>query len=152
MNKKSVNKPILEFIARHHVLTLATASDQGPWCASCFYVYLPDKNRFIFTTDTDTRHGREMLVNPMVAAAIALETGIIGRIRGLQLAGTAYLIDEQEFVDARKAYVHRFPIALAAHLSLWALTPDHMKLTDNRLGFGKKLIWNALDTDPSDDS
>jgi hypothetical protein len=26
-------------------------------------------------------------------------------------------------------------------LHLWSLTPDFIKMTDNRLGFGKKLIW-----------
>ncbi len=28
-------------------------------------------------------------------------------------------------------------------LRLWSITPTFLKLTDNTLGFGKKLIWNA---------
>ena len=40
------------------------------------------------------------------------------------------------------AYLKRFPYAALAELTLWAIRPDYMKLTDNTLGFGKKLIWN----------
>ena len=43
---------------------------------------------------------------------------------------------------ARRAYLKRFPYAALAELTLWAIRPDYMKLTDNTLGFGKKLIWN----------
>jgi uncharacterized protein YhbP (UPF0306 family) len=27
-------------------------------------------------------------------------------------------------------------------LNIWAVVPTFIKLTDNTLGFGKKLIWN----------
>ncbi|MBE0640822.1 MAG: pyridoxamine 5'-phosphate oxidase family protein, partial [Bacteroidales bacterium] len=72
MNIQSVNNRILRFIAEHHVLSLATCSSEGPWCASCFYVYLPHRNVFIFTSNEDTRHAQEMLANPRVAGTIAL--------------------------------------------------------------------------------
>jgi uncharacterized protein YhbP (UPF0306 family) len=42
---------------------------------------------------------------------------------------------------ARTAYLLRFPFALAAKLDLWILEIDYVKMTDNRLGFGKKLEW-----------
>lgn len=143
MNTQSVNKRIIDFIRQHHVLTLATHSNDGPWCASCFYVYDEERNEFIFTTDTHTRHGKEMLAIPRVAGTIALETSIVGKIRGLQFSGKAQLIDNEEFKDARKKYVKAFPFSALVKLSLWKVNPDHFKLTDNRLGFGKKLIWNA---------
>jgi uncharacterized protein YhbP (UPF0306 family) len=28
-------------------------------------------------------------------------------------------------------------------LHLWSLAPDYIKMTDNRLGFGTKLIWKT---------
>ena len=28
-------------------------------------------------------------------------------------------------------------------LTIWSLTPDYIKMTDNRLGFGTKLVWNG---------
>lgn len=26
---------------------------------------------------------------------------------------------------------------------MWVIAPDYLKLTDNRLGFGTKLLWEA---------
>ena len=41
----------------------------------------------------------------------------------------------------RLTYIKAFPYAAVADLSLWRLEAKMMKLTDNTLGFGKKLIW-----------
>ena len=35
----------------------------------------------------------------------------------------------------------RFPVANLMDLHLWQLDVTYLKFTDNRLGFGKKLIW-----------
>lgn len=143
MNTQSVNKRILDFIQDHHVLTLATQSELGVWCASCFYFYDAAANEFIFTSDLDTRHGQEMLERPEVAGAIVLETSMVGKIRGLQFTGRVQLLEGEDHKAARAKYIKQFPIAAVARLNLWRLKPGHFKLTDNRLGFGKKLIWNA---------
>ena len=85
-----VDKRIVDFIKRHHVLTLATASSEGvPYCAACFYAYDKERNLFIFTSDTTTRHGKEMEENANVALSIALETRVVGRFQGLQIVGKA---------------------------------------------------------------
>ena len=135
-----VDKPIIKFIERHHVLTLATTAAEGlPYCAACFYAYDKERNLFIFTSDTTTRHGGEMEQNPNVALSIALETRVVGRIQGLQIEGKAERGDSK----AQATYIKRFPYAAVAPLSLWMVRPKMMKLTDNTLGFGKKLIWHA---------
>lgn len=132
---------IAEFIAEHHVLTLATCVDEQPYCASCFYVYLPDEQLFVFTSDRDTRHGQEALANSKVAASIVLETKTVGKIQGLQITGTVSLGSEDLFDHARMAYLKAFPFAVLKPASLWFLHVNYFKLTDNRLGFGKKIIW-----------
>ena len=130
-------KRIVSFIARHHVLTLATSTADGlPYCAACFYAYDKARNLFIFTSDSTTRHGAEMEQNPNVALSIALETRVVGRIQGLQIVGKAERGDSK----AQATYIKRFPYAAVAPLSLWMVRPKMMKLTDNTLGFGKKLI------------
>lgn len=141
MNEPKPDDRIIKFIRDHHVLTLATCMDGRPWCANIFYAYLPARNLFVYTTDPQTRHGAEAAANRQVGASIVLETKIIGRIRGLQVTGIAYPASEEEW--ARTAYLKRFPYAAAAKLDLWILEPRHMKFTDNTLGFGKKLIWEA---------
>jgi uncharacterized protein len=134
---------MISFITTHHVMTLATVSSGGePWCCSCFYAYDPVRNLFIFTSDETTRHGAEMTLSPRVAAAIALETRVTGRIRGIQITGTAKRVIETDHSWASGLYLTQFPIASLIKTMLWVLDPEHIKMTDNRLGFGKKLVWN----------
>ncbi|HON19111.1 MAG TPA: pyridoxamine 5'-phosphate oxidase family protein [Salinivirgaceae bacterium] len=135
------DKRIVRFIRKHHVLTLCTESNGQPWCASCFYAYNEDKNLFFYTTDPITRHARETSANQRVAANIVLETRIVGKIQGLQMSGKTFAAEGNLEKLARETYLWRFPYAHLIDLHLWVLEPDFMKLTDNRLGFGTKLIW-----------
>jgi len=142
---KQLDERILKFIDEHHVLTLAVSNLNIPWCASCFYVYLPERNLFVFTSDPDTRHIQDVVQgnNYDVAGAIALETKITGKIRGIQFAGPIRKLHAEELKSAKKVFLERFPIARFSTLQLWGVEPSIIKMTDNRLGFGKKLIWNA---------
>lgn len=135
---EAINERFVRFLRRHHVLTLATVAEGVPYCSNAFYCYDKERNLLVFTSDPATRHAQEMERNPRIAASVVLETKIVGRVQGLQLCGTAARADE----TARRAYLKRFPYAALAELTLWAIRPDYMKLTDNTLGFGKKLIWN----------
>ena len=131
---------IVKFIAKHHVLSLATSDNMGnPYIATCFYAYDKRRNLFIFTSDDTTRHAQQMMERSSVALGIQLETRIVGRIQGLQVCGTAERGDD----EAKMTYIKRFPYAAVAPLSLWMVRPTMMKLTDNTLGFGKKLIWQS---------
>ena len=133
-----VDKRITDFIKRHHVLTLATVSSEGePYCAACFYAYDKERNRLIFTSDDSTRHAQQMLENKMVAIGITLETRIVGKVQGLQICGRAMRATDED----KSLYIKRFPYTAVADLHLWRVEADFMKLTDNTLGFGKKLIW-----------
>ena len=135
-----MDERFIKFIKKHHVLTLATVNGEGmPYVANCFYAYDTKRNLFVFTSDLATRHGAEMAANSSVALSIVLETRIVGRVQGLQVTGRAERGDD----EARKCYIKRFPYAAAADLELWMVEPTMMKLTDNTLGFGKKLVWQS---------
>lgn len=132
-------KRITDFMARHHVLTLATATKEGvPYCAACFYAYDKSRNLIVFTSDDSTLHAQQMVENSSVAVAINLETRIVGKVQGIQICGTARRGEEAD----KSVYIKRFPYAAVAPLNIWVVEPTFMKLTDNTLGFGKKLIWN----------
>lgn len=135
-----MDEKIVKFIKKHHVLTLATVNSEGaPYVANCFYAYDAKRNKLIFTSDTSTRHGAEMATEPRVAISIVLETRVVGRVQGIQIEGIA----ERGDSESHKSYIKRFPYAAAAPLELWMVSPTMMKLTDNTLGFGKKLIWRS---------
>ncbi len=136
-----IDQKIIDFISEHHVLTITTAKDNKPYTANCFYVYLPEQNMFVFTTDKETRHGSEMLENPQVGANIVLETNTVGKIQGLQITGKAKELKGEDLKTGKRAYLKKYPYAVLKLETMWGLKPDFFKLTDNRLGFGKKLIW-----------
>ncbi|MEJ2373224.1 MAG: hypothetical protein P8Y16_05450, partial [Sulfurimonas sp.] len=69
---------------------------------------------------------------------ILLETKEIGKIQGLQFRG---IFRKNEDKELSKLYFKTFPYALALQPKLWIIDVDYFKLTDNRLGFGKKIIW-----------
>lgn len=140
MSNTTIDERFAKFITKHHVLTLATVNSEGkPYVANCFYAYDKRRNRFVFTSDLTTRHGQEMAENRRVALSIVLETRVVGRVQGLQVEGIAEQGDE----EAKRTYIKRFPYAAVAPLTLWMVEPTMLKLTDNTLGFGTKLIWQS---------
>jgi uncharacterized protein YhbP (UPF0306 family) len=139
-----IDRRIIKFFRKHHVLTVATSVENEPWCANCFYVYLEEENAIVFTTDLNTRHGQEFLKNHRISGSVVLETMIIGKIRGIQFQGTVSEPEGEMAVKAKNAYLKRFSVAMLMDTHLWVVTLTHIKYTDNRLGFGKKVMWNRL--------
>jgi len=136
-----VDSRIIKFFRKHHVLTIATTVDNEPWCANCFYVYLEEENALVFTTDIDTRHGKEFIKNPNVAGSVVLETMVIGKIRGVQFQGIVSEPEGELLSKAKWSYLKKFPPAALMDTHLWIVRLTLIKMTDNRLGFGKKMIW-----------
>ena len=133
---------IRSFLNEHHILGLATVADNMPYCATAFYAYMEEFNAFVINSADDTTHIANVLKNNRISGTIALETKIIGKIQGIQFCGKICHIEEFENeVAARTAYFRRFPYASFSQPQLWVIKLDFVKMTDNRLGFGKKLIW-----------
>jgi uncharacterized protein YhbP (UPF0306 family) len=128
-------------IKEHHVMTLATCFNDEPYCCSLFYAYMEEEGAFAFSSDGGTKHVGDLSHNMYVGANIALETDVVGKIQGLQLQGLAYRPQGDLEKAAHKAYLRRFPYAALLNTSLWVLEPTWAKLTNNRLGFGKKETW-----------
>jgi uncharacterized protein YhbP (UPF0306 family) len=128
-----IDARIVRFFGKHHVLTIATSVDNEPWCANCFYVYLKEEHALIFTSDTETRHGKEFLKNSLVAGSVVLETLIIGKIRGIQFQGTVSEPEGELLSRARRAYLKRFPPAVLMDTHLWIVGRTLIKMTDNRV-------------------
>ena len=137
-----IDRRILDFLGEHHVLTVACASREGElWCANAFYVFDGQEEGFIITSEAKTRHAQLFLENPRVTGSVVLETEEIGKIQGLQFAGEVRRCDGGLFDRCRLKYLRRFPYAVFKGGEVWLIVPDQMKYTDNRLGLGKKLLW-----------
>ncbi|SUB81310.1 Uncharacterized protein conserved in bacteria [Pragia fontium] len=134
-------KAISRYLAKNHVVTLCTTSGTDLWCASCFYLFDRQSMGLIMMSETHTRHSEMALANPQVAGTIAAQTKNIALIQGIQYKGRLNLLLGEEETKARQLYVARFPVAKVATAPLWLLSLDEIKMTDNKLGFGKKLFW-----------
>ena len=128
------------FIDEHHVLTLATAVENDVSACSLFYAYDMEHKSFIVASSEDTEHIENILKNPKVAGNIFLETKEIGKIQGLQFKGEFCKLGESR---QKLLYFKKFPYAIALNPTLCEIKVHSFKLTDNRLGFGKKLTWQA---------
>jgi uncharacterized protein len=131
---------IVKFIKKHHVLTLATACNNHAWCSNCFYAFDEESISFVFTSDENTRHIREITQNNQVSGTIVLETKIIGKIQGMQFSGAVSEVNAKSTLQY--LYLKRFPFAILNDTKLWAIELTFAKFTDNTLGFGKKLLWH----------
>lgn len=137
---------LLDFLADHTTLTLATVGPDGlPHAAALFYAFDDDLN-LIFLSDPSTRHARHIGARAPVAVTIQADGQAWQHITGLQLHGVATLADE----TARIRYLARYPFiarseALARALKnvqFYSITPHWIRLIDNRLGFGHKQEWH----------
>lgn len=138
---QALDEKILGFINQHHVLSLATCINNQPWCCNCFYVFSKEDISFIVTSHFQTRHINEVLQNSAVAACIVLETKRVGKIQGLQITGSMISLEGEDLSTYKKKYLQHFPIAITFDTNYWKLNVEYMKMTDNRLLFGQKLIW-----------
>lgn len=134
-----MQKEFFEFIKEHHVLNICTCKDNTSWCASCFYVFDEENCLFVFSSDKKTKHAKIMNENPNISGTIALETKEIGLIQGMQFSG----IVSKANSNSKKLYLKTYPYAAVLVPTLWQIKIVYAKLTNNRLGFGKKLEFTA---------
>lgn len=126
------------FISEHHVMSLATSFGEELSVCALFYAYNPSKKQFIFASSRDTKHIEQIEKFPKVAANILLETKSLSAIKGVQIQG---VVTQANGLQEKKIYFKAFPYAALLLPTLWVLSVDSFKMSDNSLGFGKKLIW-----------
>lgn len=130
---------ISRYLKKQHVLSLC--GGQPVWCANCFYVFDAERVAFWMMSEVETRHGANMVSDAAVAGTVNGQPKSVMLIKGVQYTGRARLLDGEEKVRAKKAYVKRFPVAATVSAPVWEILIDELKMTDNALGFGKKLHW-----------
>ena len=138
-----MDKAIVEFINKHYLLALATSKDNLVYCCNVYYVFNQENNSLIFSSDTKTKHAQDFIANPNVAGTIALETKEISKIQGVQLLGEIQELNGEKLKIAKEQYIKAYPYARLMETHLWEMELTFAKMTHNRLGFGKKLIWES---------
>jgi len=131
---------IVKFLDNHHVMSLATSLNDEVSACSLFYAFDRDELSFIVASRDETLHIEHIKQNPNIAGNILLETQKIGKIQGVQFRGTMSELKDDKL---KKIYFSSFPYALALLPKLWQIKVRYFKMTDNKLGFGKKIIFEV---------
>lgn len=141
-NLKPIDQAFYTFIKEHNVLTLCNLTkDNLPWVCNCFFAYCKEDNFFVFKSKKESKHYQDLINNPNVGFSIVLETTMVGKIQGLQALGQCLLTSDEDREIAKNIYEEAFPFSKLEDGDFFVIIPSFFKLTDNRLGFGKKLIW-----------
>lgn len=127
---------------KQKVATICCLDDEGkPYCFSCFYAYDPDKKLLYFKSSHNSNHASYLELSPNVAGTIQQDKLNVLAIQGIQFTGLVYEADEEASSVAKHIYHKKYPFALAMAGEIWIIEPKQIKMTDNSLGFGKKLLW-----------
>ncbi len=132
---------IRNFLRSSTSLTLATCINNFPFCAPCFFAYNEELNILVIKSSPETLHVQQALANPQVAGTILPDKMDLARIKGIQFNALFISPEGHMTAQSKKSYYLKYPFALAIPGELWTLRLTRIKMTDNTLGFGKKLIW-----------
>lgn len=133
-----VSEKIALFLEKHHVMSLATTYADELSVCSLFYAYDKERASFVVASSDETTHIHHISQNANIAGNILLETKTIGKIQGVQFRGVFTALKDE---NLEKLYFRTFPHAMLMQPKLWQIDVDYFKMTDNTLGFGKKIIW-----------
>ena len=133
-----MDSKIIAFLKEQHLLSLAVCDEEGPYGASCFYAFDPEHIALIFASDPQTRHMQIIERDPRAAGTIHLCERTVAKIVGVQFRGRVHPATPED----KRLYLERFPYARAMRPTLWRIDLEWIKMTDNRLGFGTKIIWS----------
>lgn len=143
IEKQHVEQRVISFLKENTNFTLATSAYNIPYCANCFYAYAEDKNMLIFKSRIETIHIKQALENRNVAGSITPDRLDPAKIRGIQFRGNFTEPGIELLKLFRMIYYKKFPFAVSFAGDIWAIELTYIKMTDNTLGFGKKIEWSA---------
>jgi len=142
MSSKKNLQEIWKFIQENHVLSTTATWDEELWSVNLFYTSDHYNSCIWVMTDPNTQHGKLMSKNKAISGTISSQEANIHLLKGIQFSGIIELIkDGEEYKNGLKRYQKRFPIAHLHKKALWKLSFTKIKLTNNTLGFGTKLVW-----------
>ena len=143
---------VARYVARHHVMTLATQGPDGPWASAVFYAEHGDA--LVFLSSPATRHCRNLAADARCSAAIHSDVDDWQLIQGIQLEGRVDELAGDERDRAIVRYAEKFPFvrpAVAAPAIVQALARvrwfrlciQRLHFIDNRRGFGQRQTFEA---------
>ena len=151
-----LRRDLLDYLATHNVMTIASCDRNVPWAAAVFYA--SDEFDLYFFSNPKSRHGVNMAANAVVSAAIHEDYSDWRAIRGIQLEGRTERLRSLR-LQARfwEVYLRKFPFVKQffslggqagsmgdilktklAGVRLYRIVPHAVYFIDNSKGFGHR--------------
>ena len=146
-----LRQQVLSYFETHNTMTLGTCLGDVPWAATVFYA--SDDLRLYFFSVPDSRHCQNLAVNPRVAVTVQEDYHDWRKIKGIQLEGTAILVDSMiEKAKAMAIYARKYPEVIKLFtnpasgvfykaflkVKFYCVLPEKVFFIDNEQGFGKR--------------
>ncbi len=146
--RMALPRPVADYLAAHHVMTLATQGAEGPWAAAVFYA--SDGCSLVFLSAPGSRHCRNLAQDARCAATIQEDYCDWAQIKGIQLQGRVRELEGEEEIRAQQLYAEKFPVVgplanvpqalvkALARVRWFRLVPERVYFIDNSRGFGHR--------------
>ena len=137
-----MNNRLIDFIEGQKIASICCVDkNHTPYCFSCFYAFDKEKKLIYFKTSAQSHHALVFIQNPVVAGTIQPDKLSLLAIKGVQFTGTIVSTNSNLCLNADEVYHKKYPFARAMPGEVYTIQPDFIKMTDNTLGFGKKITW-----------
>src|SRR6266498_4474237 len=137
-----MNEIITQFIRKQTCANVCGVDEQGkPYCFTCFYAFNSKKGLLYFKSSAGSNHSAFLKINPFVAGTILPDKLNTLLVKGIQFDGIVLEAGHATAVQASAFYYKQFPMALAVPGEIRVIQINHIKMTDSKMGFGKKIIW-----------
>lgn len=134
---------IARFISKQTCATVCCTDLKGnPWCFSCFYAFDKEKALLSFKSSPNSRHSSFLEEYPTVAGTIQPDQLNVLQVQGIQFRGVVLSESDPLCKSASGLFYKKNPLALAVPGKVWTIRIDHIKMTDNSMGFGSKTLWS----------
>jgi uncharacterized protein len=140
-----VRTQALDYLQAHQVMSLATVGAAGVWNAAVFYVN--DGFDLFFLSAGHTRHARNMMTQPQVAATIQEDYKDWPQIQGIQLEGHVVELHDAARQVCIALYQIKYPFlagndpqikTAVSKVNWYRLRPTRLYFIDNRKGLGHR--------------
>ena len=143
---ENLNEGISKFINENKIAAICcTDSNHKPYCFHCFYVFDAKNHLLFFKSSAQTHHAKLTNENPAVAGSILPQKLEFLALKGIQFTGTVLYTDFPDQINPELYYHERLPLGLAKPGNVYCIQLETIKMTDNSIVFGKKLLWNKLE-------
>ncbi len=139
---------VLSILSEVEAMTLATTGADGDPRATPVYFAFDDQLNLTFLSDRRSLHSMNLDRDARAAVAMFPQIGDWRALRGVQMQGSARLVESKDRGAAQAIYQRRFPFVAAfseliGESSFYRFVPSWVRWIDNRRGFAFQKEWTV---------